>query len=222
MSIKDVLGVRLARVRRCVATVHHATPIKSGRKRAMTRLAAWFTDSIVVGTNAMRDLLRGIGVPSSRIRIIPFGVRPPRNGPSRAKARANLGLDGDAFVISTLCRHEPHKGIDDLIEAVARVPDPHERIRLVVGGDGPMRSRWEDRARSLLGPRSVFLGHVPDTADLYAAADIFALPSYEEGFGLVYIEAAFFGVPSVGTTAGGMSGSGRLPERAPPPSSPTP
>jgi glycosyltransferase involved in cell wall biosynthesis len=44
---------------------------------------------------------------------------------------------------------------------------------------------------------------VPDTADLYAASDLFALPSYLEGFGLVYVEAAFHGVPSIGADMGG-------------------
>jgi glycosyltransferase involved in cell wall biosynthesis len=52
--------------------------------------------------------------------------------------------------------------------------------------------------------RAIFLGRVPDTTDVYAASDLFVLPSHLEGFGLVFIEAAFHGVPSIGTNVGGV------------------
>ncbi|MCL6498623.1 MAG: glycosyltransferase, partial [Firmicutes bacterium] len=57
----------------------------------------------------------------------------------------------------------------------------------------------------LSGAVSAFLvGRVADTADVYAAADVFALSSYLEGFGLVYIEAALHGVPSIGAAVGAV------------------
>ena len=55
-----------------------------------------------------------------------------------------------------------------------------------------------------LSCRAQFLGRVADTTDAYAAADLFVMPSREEGFGLVYIEAAFHGVPSIGCRVGGV------------------
>jgi len=73
-----------------------------------------------------------------------------------------------------------------------------------VGGSGPERNVLEGRAAELLGARAIFLGQVPDKLDLYAACDVFALPSHMEGFGLVYVEAAFHGVPSIGARVGGV------------------
>src|SRR5262249_36728326 len=83
--------------------------------------------------------------------------------------------------------------------------DSDRRLRVVIGGDGPQRSALEEQASRLLGDRARFLGRIPDTADLYASADLFVLPSLLEAFGLVYVEAAFHGVPSIGARTGGTA-----------------
>jgi glycosyltransferase involved in cell wall biosynthesis len=204
MSFKDVMAIRLIGGKRCVVTAHHAVPIGTRQKRLLTGLAGRLSDTVTVSTVVMRDLLTGVGVPARKIKIIPFGVEAPPTRPGRDEARARLRLPADAFVVSSLCRLMPHKGVADLIEAMARVPDPDGALRLVVGGDGPLRAELEAHAARRLGERAAFLGRLPATADLYAAADVFALPSYEEGFGLVYIEAALHGVPAIGTTVGGV------------------
>src|SRR5207245_655947 len=72
-------------------------------------------------------------------------------------------------------------------------------------GVGPSRSMLESLARELLPEgQYIFLGHVPDAADLYASADLFALPSMQEGFGLVFVEAGLAGVASIGSEVGGV------------------
>ena len=205
ISLKDVIAVRLSGRRRCIVTVHHPVPWSSmnGRKRVMTRVAAMLAHDVTATSVVMRDILLEAGVPAGKIHVLPPGVQAPARRPNRAEARARLGLPSDAFVVSSLSRLVPHKGIGDLIEATARVPDPRGALMLVVAGEGEERAALETLAASRLGDRAVFLGHLPDTADLYAASDIFALPSYMEGFGLVYVEAAFHGVPSVGCAVGG-------------------
>ncbi len=206
ISLKDVLAVRLSGRRRCVVTVHHPASWSnmSSRKAAVTRLAAYLCDAVVVVSRATRDILLQAKVPPQKIHIIPNGVRIPQSQPIRADARARLGVPLDTFVISCLGRLISDKGIADLIAAAAEVYDPQGMLRIIIAGDGPDRQMLEELAASRLGHRAVFLGRVPDTADIYAAADVFALPSYLEGFGLVFIEAAFHGIPSIGTTAGGI------------------
>ncbi len=206
ISLKDVIAARLARPPRLVVTVHHPVPWSDmgGRKRAMTRLATLFAHAVTVNSRAMRDILLEAGVSPRKIHILPPGVHVPASLPGRDEARARLGLPVNAFVVGCVARLEPHKGVGDLIEAAARVPDPEGRLRVVVAGDGPERATLENLGAALLGDRALLLGRVSDIGDVYAAADVFALPSHMEGFGLVYIEAAFHGVPSIGTGVGGV------------------
>jgi glycosyltransferase involved in cell wall biosynthesis len=205
ISLKDVLAVRLAG-RRCVASVHHTTPWceLDSEKRTMTRLAARLCHRVVAGTPAMQNLLEEAGVARAKIALVPYGAPAPTRRPSRAEARDRLGLPHDAFVVSTLTRLVPYKSLNDLIAALARLPDPQCLIRLVVAGEGPERAALEAQAFDHLGDRARFLGRVQETEEVYAVADVFALPSREEGFGLVYIEAAFHGVPGIGCAVGGV------------------
>lgn len=207
-SIKDVLAVRTAGMGRCVLTMHSAVgwDYLGERKRQMTGLAGNLCHAVVAVSQATRDLLLEAGVHPTKVHVIHPGVRAPERLPGRGEARARLGLPMDAFVVATLGRLMPEKGVADLIEAVARIPDPEERLILVVGGDGPERPALEALAAQRLGPHAVFLGAITgDTADFYASADVFALASHLEGFGKVYIEAALHNVPSVGTNVGGAS-----------------
>lgn len=206
ISLKDVLAIRLAGRHRCVVSVHHPTPLPGvpTNRPGMTALAARFADRVVVFSEATRDALLHAGAPAHKIHVIPCGLSVPTRFPDRGEARARLGLPADAYVVGSLARLVQEKGIADLIEAAAHVPDPGQKLRLVVVGDGPERVSLERLAASRLGPRAIFPGRVSDTADFYAALDVFALPSSMEGFGLVYIEAAFHSVPSIGTTAGGI------------------
>ncbi len=206
ISLKDIVAARLARPPRLVVTVHHPVPwsVMGGRKRAMTRLAALFAHAVTVNSHAMRDILLEAGVPARKIHLSPPGVQVPARLPNRDEACARLGLPVDAFVVGCVARLESHKGVGDLVEAAARVPDPDGKLRVVVAGDGPERAALEDLAGARLGPRALLLGRVPDIEDVYAAADVFCLPSHMEGFGLVYVEAAFHGVPSIGARVGGV------------------
>lgn len=207
ISAKDLLGLRSAGLgRRYVVSVHHPTPWQAtgGRKKLLTRAAAALADDVTTFSNATRDVLLEAGVSKRRLHVIPCGVQVPTHLPAQADARQRLGLPADTKIIGTLGRQEPHKGLKDLIEAVARVPDDEHKLLLAFAGDGPERAALEALAEARLGPRARFLGRVPNIDDFLACCDVFALPSYLEGFGLVYVEAAFHGVPSVGTLVGGV------------------
>ena len=103
--------------------------------------------------------------------------------------------DEDVVVVS-VARLVPEKGIDDLVRAIAEAGDP--RLRLVVAGDGPEREALLGLA-SELGVRLTILGHVAEAelARAYVDADVFALLSRHEPWGVAVNEAAASGLPLV-------------------------
>ena len=146
--------------------------------------------------------------------VVPPGVDPDRFRPlsadERAAARHRFGLAADRPLVLGLSRLVPRKGFDVLIDAVARM-DP--AVQLAIGGAGRDAGRLERRAadRGITG-RCTFLGRVPDAdlAGLYGCADVFAMVCRErwggleaEGYGIVFVEAAACGVPSVAGRSGG-------------------
>ncbi len=204
ISVWDVMAIRLAGVKRCVATVHHALPISGAQTRRMTALASRICDLVTVTTPAMTAILVDAGVSRSKIVEIPPGIRPSAATPTRSAARAALGLPADALIVGSLGRIVPDKGFADLITAMSLLEPCPRPVHLVVGGDGPSRQAMEAMAATMLGDHAHFLGRIPDAALLYAASDLFVLPSHVEGFGLVFVEAAFHGVPSIGARVGGV------------------
>jgi phosphatidylinositol alpha-1,6-mannosyltransferase len=147
---------------------------------------------------------------------VPPGVDATRFVPlapdARRAARARLDLPEEGHLIVSVGRLVPRKGIDVLIEAVARL-GAVGRTTLAVAGDGRDAARLRRLARRG-GVPARFLGRVSETdkADLLAAADVFAQPCRsrwggleQEGFGIVFLEAAACGVPQVAGRSGGSS-----------------
>ena len=117
--------------------------------------------------------------------------------PERFKAAAPLVPPVELPTVLFVGRHRYYKGVDDLLRAMVGLP-----ARLLIGGDGPERSKWERLVGELeLGEQVVFTGEVADLdlPGLYASADIFVLPanSRAEAFGQVLLEAMASGLPCV-------------------------
>jgi glycosyltransferase involved in cell wall biosynthesis len=119
--------------------------------------------------------------------------------PQVAAERAALGLAGRKVVLF-VGRLLERKGLDHLIEALARLAPERSDLALVVVGDGPLRAEWQRLAEARLPAGTAhFLGARPlDQLPLhYQLADLFVLPSLEEVWGLVVNEAALAGLPLV-------------------------
>jgi phosphatidylinositol alpha-1,6-mannosyltransferase len=161
------------------------------------------TEMVRVAKRSLPTLVVPPGVDVDRFR--------PADAAERAKTRQQFGLDPDRPLVLGLSRLVPRKGFDVLIDAIARIDlDVH----LAIGGSGRDRERLERRVRQhRIEHRVTFLGRVPDDdlASLYAAADVFAMLCRAdrwggleaEGFGVVFLEAAGCGVPSVAGRGGG-------------------
>ena len=204
IAFRDVLAVRAARRGRCAVMVHHAAPIRGRHRQLMTRIGAELAHVVVVSSPAMKGLLTGIGVRSKKIVVVPLGVPAPRSNPTRHEARSRLGLDDGAFVVATVARLDPGKNVPLVVRSVASLVREGVNAHLLVAGTGVEFAAVTSLIKEILERNGRMLGRVESLDDLYAAADVFALPSLEEGFGLVFLEAAWHGVPSLAYAVGGV------------------
>jgi phosphatidylinositol alpha-1,6-mannosyltransferase len=127
-----------------------------------------------------------------------------------------LGPGPVLLTVGRLSASERYKGHEQVFAVLPALRARFPTIVHVVAGSGDDRERLESRARELAGdPEAVrFLGFVPeeDLPDLYRLADLYVMPSSQEGFGIVYLEAAACGLKVVGG-AGGGSGDAVADER---------
>ena len=180
-------------------------------RRMLERRTLLRADAVIVLSGAFRRvLLEQYGISPWRIRVWRPGVAAESFTPGdREKARAELGLAPTAFVVVCARRLVPRMGIDTLLDAWADLEGslPGGSTLLLVG-DGPLRADLEARAREpRLAGRVEVLGRVSEGAlkDAYRAADVAAVPTLSvEGFGLVVLEAAACGTPSIVTDVGGL------------------
>ncbi len=180
---------------------------KSRRHVVIERLLAPATYRVVACCRAVGDSYqRQVGVDPDKIAVVYNGVRfGPAPGPeNRAPALTRLSLDPGMLVLGTLGRLTEQKGQVVLLQALARLAPRFPRLHLMIAGQGPLRGTLEAVAARLgVGDRVHFVGMRRDRATLYAATDLFILPSRWEGLSLALIEAMGAGRPIVATAVGG-------------------
>ena len=163
--------------------------------------------------SAEADHAAGRALPTT---IVPPGVDTdlfhPLDDEARKAARKRLGLPVDGRLVMGISRLVPRKGFDVLLQAVARLSQDRPDLHVGIVGHGRDRTRLEKVAREAGAP-ATFLGRIPfaDLPDAYACGDVFAMLARnrwagleQEGFGIVFLEAAAGGVPSVAGGSGGV------------------
>ena len=142
---------------------------------------------------------------ADRIRVTPLCIDPERiDNWRKLSAPPTSPREPAALIVARMSHDEAGKGHKTMIEAWStirrRVPD----AELWIAGDGDGREALEDLARRKAPEGSVrFLGRVPDAelSELYCRASLYSMPSRQEGFGLVYTEAMWHGLPCIGSNA---------------------
>ena len=171
---------------------------------------------VSAGAYAAREAERAASA-ALPITIVPPGVDVERFRPldaaERAMARERFGLPVDAELIVSISRLVPRKGFDVAIRAVAALAPRRPDLVLAISGGGRDERRLRRLAVDLHAPVR-FLGRVPnaDLPALYGCGDVYAMVCRtrwggleQEGFGIVFVEAAACGVPQVAGDSGGAA-----------------
>jgi glycosyltransferase involved in cell wall biosynthesis len=183
------------------------------RSEIPMRLAFRWADTVVTGTESLAaHYSQTYGIPADRIAVLPNDIDlewfTRASQEERSEARAELGIVEDEPLVLSVHRFSPVRRtlvyIPEVLETVAQ---RHPRVRFVLAGGGPEESEVRRVvADAGLDDRTQMLGAVPHdrVRRLYAAADVFMMPSYTEGFPRVLLEAMALGVPIASTDVGGI------------------
>jgi glycosyltransferase involved in cell wall biosynthesis len=201
-------GEALRETHPLIALVHHPLALETGVTpqdavvlRASERAALAATRGVIVTSPATkRTLVAEFGVPADRITVAQ---------PGTDRVPAALRTPSGSVALLAVGAVVPRKGYDVLVEALAGLIDLP--WRLTIAGDCGRSPETTTRLRAAiednrLAPRITIEDAVPDARlrELYAASDLFVLPSRYEGFGMAYAEAIAHGLPVIGTTAGAI------------------
>jgi glycosyltransferase involved in cell wall biosynthesis len=173
------------------------------------RLAVGSADSVLAVSDYTRNqLVRNNDVARDLVGLQPCALDPiwaadfaslkPKTSPDPARPLL--------LTVARLAETERHKGIEQVIRALPAVAAKVPGIRYAIVGDGSDRPRLERAARDAgVADRVDFRGRISPAAlaEAYAESSLFVMPSAKEGFGIVFLEAALFGKPSIGGNHGG-------------------
>jgi glycosyltransferase involved in cell wall biosynthesis len=177
----------------------------SRRNVCRNRLAAAAMRFIVVVSPSLgRRFFAYNKVPLDKLRVIPYGAEPgavAAIAADRVSAlRTELGFRSDDVVIGSVGRLVEQKDYPTQLQAFALAAAHVPGLRMVIAGDGPLRSMLERLAGELgIADRLRFLGHRHDVPALLRSVDIFALASKFEPYGVALLEAQAAGLPIVAT-----------------------
>jgi len=181
----------------------------------LTRFALKRADLIIANSQSTVELINDFS-PNTRIEVIHPGVDVKdfqKSESNRQEMRNKWRVDDDTVVLLTMARQEERKNQLGVLQALTKLNYRKSDILYVIGSYGPERGKLEEYVRENdLEDIVLFTGYLSDQErkDSFAAADIHVMPSVQrgamiEGFGIVFIEAAAVGIPSIAGEVGGQA-----------------
>jgi glycosyltransferase involved in cell wall biosynthesis len=205
---------RLARARAVVHTYHGTVfrgyfgPRRSALYLGIERALGRLSTRLIAITPGQRDELIALGLaPAERVELIPLGLDLERfvSAPDCESARRALGLADNAEVVAFVGRLVPIKNAPLFVRAFGEVARTRPRAVALVAGDGPEREAVTALIAKLgIADRVRLLGWRADTERIYAASDVVALSSLNEGSPVSLIEAMAAARAVVATNVGGV------------------
>ncbi len=187
-----------------------------GSKQALSHVLRKARHIVAAGGYPAAEAERAAGR-TLPITVVPPGVDTERFHPltaaERSAARAHFGIPDTAELVAGISRLVPRKGFDTAVRAVSLLHKSRPDLVLAIAGGGRDAERLQGLAESLKAPVR-FLGRVnnDDLPRLYGSADVYTMLCRnrwggleQEGFGIVFLEAAACGVPQVAGHSGGAA-----------------
>jgi N-acetyl-alpha-D-glucosaminyl L-malate synthase BshA len=196
---QGLLGVVLKKLRgKPLVVTLHGSDITLLTKNLLTRQLVKFalrnSNKVIAVSEFLREEALKLGVEEEKVKVIRGGVTLQR-GPEDK-------LDISGRLVTFIGSLVEQKGVDVLIEAFQQVKERVPEVKLAIVGEGKERERLEALAK---GVQDIyFLGYRRDLTGVLEKSEVLILPSREEGFGLVLLEAMAAGVPVVATRVGGI------------------
>lgn len=204
------LALRQAKRAKLILTRHHYLPLK--RNLVYRWLLQDVSAVIAVSDSVRESVIERLGLAPERVHTIPNWIDPESFQPiDREAARAMFRLRGN-LTVACIGQITQAKGQEEFIRAAARIGQMRLDIEFLIAGEEkeegePFTNKLKKLAASLgIGERVRFMGYVRHIRELLASVDIVVVPSWDEGFSLVTIEALAARRAVIASNVGGISG----------------
>jgi glycosyltransferase involved in cell wall biosynthesis len=175
-----------------------------------SRLELWtrqWNDHFITISRPIQEALAEEGVNPAKISLVHNGIDADKfaDPGDMAAIRRSLNLPKDSFVIGSICRLVPVKGLSDIMQAMALIVKAHPEVHWLLVGDGPEKRSLEAMAAETgISNRIHFAGFRKDIPQCMQAIDVYVSSSYSEGMPLSLLEAMAARKPVVTTMVGGI------------------
>ena len=164
---------------------------------------------VTISNYSLEKIQNHYGIEQSKVRVVPNGVDvekfKPMEDPAAVKRQFGLGNEPCVLFVGSLI---PRKGLPFLVEAAKKIIKENAQTKFLIVGDGPLKNQLADSLETAnLSGNFKFLGNLKEDSLLavYNCADVFVLPSLQEGQGIVLLEAQASGKPVVAFDVGGVN-----------------
>lgn len=206
--LASILG-RIANIPIIIAT-RHSADIYGKRREWVNSWARCLCDAVVAVSREVRDAeLQWSRIRPSQVVVIPNGVEiQAYTGIDQTKVATlldELNIPPNVPVLGTIASFKEYKGHTYLIDATVRILEEFPDLKVLLVGDGPLRTQLEKEVEALSLTHSIiFTGIRHDVREVLSFLDLFVLPSSSEGLPMAILEAMAAGRPVVATRVGGV------------------
>jgi len=203
------LAAGLARVPVLISHYHNVYAGRRIKYHLINRVLSTLNDRILAVSQAVKEsVVRYDRISPGKIEVLYNGIDPSKfkGNFKESRVRQKFGVKPEDFLVGIVARLEEQKGHIYLFKALRQLRPDFSQIKVLVVGDGTLRSALESRAMEMgLSEQVLFAGTRKDIPEILAALDLFILPSLWEGFSLALLEAMAMGTPVIATAVGGAS-----------------
>lgn len=186
---------------------NHLTLPNNAVWKMTNRIMTPFDKAIIAVCNKGKELMVSNGVPGQKVRVIFNGVPyDPEAKTAPSTMRKEFGIHDDAFVLLTLARFAPEKGLDFLVRSIAELKKITKReFKCLIVGDGPLFQEIRDLIKQLkLDNEFILTGFRTDVDNIISGSNLFInSASGNEALSFAILEAMVKGLPVIATDVGG-------------------